>query len=520
MKKHCVKYPDDKFLAVRPCLVAICFGNRPAAKLLGTLLYRYNLRLENKEDAENQNAVKSANGEHPDQDTTYRIFRRQAQLVDDMCGEMTEKTLHDVAVPMLQLLSFLDLEEHMQSNCYTVDIDLVQQALDIYGQHGEGQLETFLIKHMQLEKFLITSDELEMFLIDKKHFLSGLEKVLIWNRNVSYCKRGRKGSPDVPSRRVLRRAQNLKEITKKNKKKESVAANADNTSPAHSFSEDDLDDETEPRIKRVETPTEPQKVIKPRHLTIPPTEKSPWLSHYKQTDPPSPAQDIPPVAAPEQAAFGQTEPLPLLLQEQADKEGEAIGHTTQRDYHHSGARTAHERGAAVSPAQSHARNTHRATPAQPEKVAQAASDVTQAKTVPKRRSRAKPVQEEKPSIPQEAVAIMDDWDTLFKRPYPRTDTHIQAAKLLMVCLPLSRQDLLDVKGFIFKTNPEWYRDKGVTLNDVVKYIGRWQSQQENAQPENEAPKPKYNDKGQLLGISGRPVVIANENWMYEIQGRA
>ena len=129
--KHCVRYPDDKFLAVRPCLVAICLNNRPAAKLLGTLLYRYNLRVENKDDAENHNAIKAAKGETPDQDTTYRIFRKQSQLVEDMCGEMTEKTLHDVAVPMLQLLGYIDLEEHMPSNCYIVNIERVQQTLDL-----------------------------------------------------------------------------------------------------------------------------------------------------------------------------------------------------------------------------------------------------------------------------------------------------------------------------------------------------------------------------------------------------
>ena len=220
--KHCVKFPDDKFLAVRPCLVSICFGNRPAAKLLGALLYRYNLRVENKEDAENQNAVKAANGNQPDQDTSYRIFRRQAQLVDDMCGEMTEKTLHDVAVPMLQVMGYLDLEEYMQSNCYIVNIEQVQQALNLYSptSKDQTQLEKFLIKGMQLEKFLITSDELEKFLIDKKNFQSGLEKVLIWNRNTSNCRRGRKSNGQARSKGKIRTPKNIKEESKKDKEEE------------------------------------------------------------------------------------------------------------------------------------------------------------------------------------------------------------------------------------------------------------------------------------------------------------
>jgi hypothetical protein len=216
--KHCVKYPDDKFLAVRPCLVAICLDNRPAAKLLGALLYRYNLRTENKDDAENHNAVKSAKGEQPDQDISYRIFRRQSQLVDDMCGELTEKTLHDVAVPMLQLLGYLDLEEYMQANCYILNMEQIQQALDLYIPTNETQskLRQFVIDHIRLENFLITPAELEKSLIDKKYFLLQLEKVLIQNRKVSNYKRGRKGTPEDGSHRKNKRLKNLKEITKKN----------------------------------------------------------------------------------------------------------------------------------------------------------------------------------------------------------------------------------------------------------------------------------------------------------------
>lgn len=243
--KHCVKFPDDKFLAVRPCLVSICFGNRPAAKLLGALLYRYNLRVENKEDAENQNAVKAANGGQADQDTSYRIFRRQAQLVEDMCGEMTEKTLHDVAVPMLQVLGFLDLEEYMQSNCYIVNIERVQQALNLYSPttREQSRLEKFLIKGMQLEKFLITSDELEKFLIDKKNFQSGLEKVLIWNRNTSNCKRGRKSNGQTPSKGKNRTPKNIKEDSKKNKEEEGTYDSAVATSsPAPEIEEEYLPD--------------------------------------------------------------------------------------------------------------------------------------------------------------------------------------------------------------------------------------------------------------------------------------
>jgi len=228
--KQCVKFPEDKFLAVRTCLVAICMGNRPAANLLSILLFRYNLRMENKDDAENQNAVKASKGESPDQDTSVRIFRTQAQLVEDMCGEITEKTLHDTAVPMLQLLGFLDLEEHMIANCYILHVELVQQALSLYipGKKEQPQLENFLIEHMQLEKFLITSDELENFLINRKIFQSGLEKVLIQNRKFSNQQRGRRLSADVPLRGKRRLPKKREEDNKKNveEEREDVSANA------------------------------------------------------------------------------------------------------------------------------------------------------------------------------------------------------------------------------------------------------------------------------------------------------
>jgi hypothetical protein len=228
--KQCVNFPEDKFLAVRRCLVAICMGNRPAAHLLSILLFRYNLRMENKDDAENQNAVKAAKGESPDQDTSVRIFRTQAQLVEDMCGEITEKTLHDTAVPMLQLLGFLDLEEHMIANCYILHVDLVQQALNLYlpGMKEQPQLENFLIEHMQLERFLITSDELENFLINRKIFQSGLEKVLIQNRKFSNQQRGRRLSADVPLRGKRRLPKKREEESKKNmeEEREGISANA------------------------------------------------------------------------------------------------------------------------------------------------------------------------------------------------------------------------------------------------------------------------------------------------------
>jgi len=198
--KWAVSFPEESILLVRPCLVALCGGNRPAGKLLSVLIYRYSLRQEHKSDAENMNEVKVANGEEANQDITFRIYRKQSQLVADMCDEVTEKTLHDVAVPTLQLFGYLDVDESPSVHCYDVHIDVVMAALEAY-KRGAQQLEDFLIAHVhiQLEKFLINKKK---FQLNKKKFLLPLEEVLIANRNFSNNKRGRK-----PKREAAEEAQ-------------------------------------------------------------------------------------------------------------------------------------------------------------------------------------------------------------------------------------------------------------------------------------------------------------------------
>lgn len=200
-----VTFPEENVMIVRPSLIAICMGGKSAAYLLSALLYRYSIRKEGRDDAENLNEVKNGQGEEGGQDTTYHIYRKQSQLVADMCDVIVEKTLHDVAVPILQILGYLDIEEYIQCNRYTLHIDAIEAALSTY-KNQRDQLEKFLIGNLQLEKFLMTSDEaqntrsqLEKFLINKKKFQLPLEKVLIANRKSSNCKRGRKASPGASS---------------------------------------------------------------------------------------------------------------------------------------------------------------------------------------------------------------------------------------------------------------------------------------------------------------------------------
>lgn len=209
-----ISFPEEEILIVRPSLKAICAGNGPAAKLLSVLLYRYSIRKESREDAENMNEVAISKGKAPTQDTSFRIYRKQKQLVKDMCDEVVEKTLHDVAVPTLQLLGYLDIDESNPIICYDLHPDVVHQAMEAY-KKGPIQLEKFLIGSIQLEKFLIT-DQLEKFPIDKKFFQFLLEKVLIANRKSSNCKRGRKPASEKGASTQNEKPQNKRENKSKN----------------------------------------------------------------------------------------------------------------------------------------------------------------------------------------------------------------------------------------------------------------------------------------------------------------
>lgn len=311
--KWAVSFPEESILLVRPCLTAICAGNRPAGKLLSVLLYRYSIRQEHKTDAENINEVKGDDS----QDTTFRIYRKQSQLVTDMCDEITEKTLHDVAVPVLQLFGYLDVDESPAIHCYDLHVDAVVNALEAYKQ-GPKQLEKFLLSNLQLEKFLIDI-QLEEFPINKKKFLLALEKVLIANRNSSNNKRGRKPKPEVPGEpqseepqinRDYREIGNREEIVatslqedrtpapidlqiEKKKRETNPRMPALSVSHSQRLSEDDDPDKTEARI-----PTVPKLPV----VNKPPTSQTPGAGV------PLSLAVNPPVGGQDDAASGQAIP--------------------------------------------------------------------------------------------------------------------------------------------------------------------------------------------------------------------
>src|SRR6266446_2129654 len=104
-----MKYPEnERILIVRPCLKAICLGVRSASKLLSVMLYR----------ARNV----------PEQETIFTFTCNQDELVHDLCEELTTKQIHNMAIPVLQLLGYLEVDGSGFRHKYTLHLDRVQLA--------------------------------------------------------------------------------------------------------------------------------------------------------------------------------------------------------------------------------------------------------------------------------------------------------------------------------------------------------------------------------------------------------
>ncbi len=191
-----IEYPIEPILLVRPCHVKMCLEVRPAAKLLSALLYHA------------RNCT----------DDTFDLYRTQSDLVHiDMIDEVCEKTLCDVAAPMLQLLGFLDIDASSYIIHYSLHMDRIREAIEAYKQDikaGISRVFSKLAKTLigflhrkQLELVLIKSQielvlkELETVLItgtwNKKQFYNQLEPILIRIRTSSNVKRGRKPTPEA-----------------------------------------------------------------------------------------------------------------------------------------------------------------------------------------------------------------------------------------------------------------------------------------------------------------------------------
>jgi hypothetical protein len=170
-----MKYPDnERILIVRPCLKTICLGVRSASKLLSVVLYRARNCRED--------------------ETTFVFTCTQADLVNDLCEELTTKQLHDMAIPVLQLLGYLEVNGSGFRHTYTVHLDRVQEALSCYRNKEELELLLISFIYKELEEVPM---ELEEVPIQLEEVLKHLEVLLKTIGKSSNSKRGRKPRPQA-----------------------------------------------------------------------------------------------------------------------------------------------------------------------------------------------------------------------------------------------------------------------------------------------------------------------------------
>src|SRR6267154_465354 len=219
-----MRYPDnERILIVRPCLKAICLGVRSASKLLSVILYRAR---NCKED-----------------EATFTFTCTQFDLVHDLCEELTTKQLHDMAIPVLQLLGYLDVNGSGFRHTYTVHLDKVQEALSCYKDREKLELLLISFIYKQLEEVPM---ELELVPIQLEEVLKHLELLLKTIRTSSNSKRGRKPRQEAQSERISENAESNRDITdiRKNKEREGVSANASTPCASFDLSEKDGEEET------------------------------------------------------------------------------------------------------------------------------------------------------------------------------------------------------------------------------------------------------------------------------------
>jgi DNA-binding transcriptional regulator GbsR (MarR family) len=126
--------------------------------------------------------------------------------------------------------------------------------------------------------------------------------------------------------------------------------------------------------------------------------------------------------------------------------------------------------------------------------------------VPPKHVTKKPITMPGETIPGEALAILDRWDSVHKKPAPRTPKAIQAAVLLMVCDPTA-VELKACADWLYTTDRPghpWYRAHGVHLPDIAENISKWQGLQD-APPDKKASNghiPPTNDCSGVLAQFG------------------
>src|SRR2546430_172638 len=182
--KKKAQYPQGcRMLQVRDCTVDICLKNNPGSVLLSTFLFW--LEYPHTGDF------------YDEKSQTFTMRRTQADIEKQSCKQIDTKTIHDTAVPLLQLLRYLTVKEKMGGNLYILHGDRINAAYAVC--RNPEALHDFLKSLLQLESALIKipDDQLEPTLINKRALYFQLERILIATRADSNCQRGRKRKPQA-----------------------------------------------------------------------------------------------------------------------------------------------------------------------------------------------------------------------------------------------------------------------------------------------------------------------------------
>jgi len=197
--KWCVSFPEEELLIKRPCLRKACGGNKAAAAFLSYLLYQVSISQQYKKNAENINQRKVACGERPDQEVTFKVYRRQQEIVAEMDEEISDRTLRDTAIPLLAALGYLEVDETDKINVYAVHLDAVQAGID----HPPAMTELFPLLHRQAASGRVSDRYRKNFRRLAEGFPTATGKISALTGTISATKTGSRHSSQAGGNQFL-----------------------------------------------------------------------------------------------------------------------------------------------------------------------------------------------------------------------------------------------------------------------------------------------------------------------------
>lgn len=270
-----MRYPKGRMVVVRDSTIATCNNNNPGAVLLSVLLFWY----------DNPHTCDS----YDDKEQTFTICRTQAEIEAQACHQIDVKTIHRTAVPLLQLFGYLTVSEKMNGNLYILHMDRIFAAYAAYEKSAEA-LKNFLKSSLQLDicPIEIPESQIDKILINKTNVQLQLDKILIANRQMSNCKRGRKPKSERGLEAISEETENLRESYENNSNERESEHEQSNTSPiASALSLDaapSFDNETHSQLSITDSTT-PLEGDTDHALPVPAVQPPSLLDHNEPTAP-------------------------------------------------------------------------------------------------------------------------------------------------------------------------------------------------------------------------------------------